>query len=91
MCWVGETRLGIGRHEQDVRVDNLLVITHWQFYYSIIVTVGISLVKISLGFLLLRLVQKRLYRNCLIGMIGPSPSSLRTPNSLFSPFLPLLP
>lgn len=69
-CWIGETRLGIGRHVQYVGAENLIAITRWEFYHSISVTVGISLVKISLGFLLLRLVRKRLYRNFLIGMIG---------------------
>ncbi|PVH82004.1 hypothetical protein DL98DRAFT_514370 [Cadophora sp. DSE1049] len=55
ICFVGETHNGKGMHTKSIRPDEMIRLSHWTFFHSIIVTVGISLVKLSVAFFLLRL------------------------------------
>ncbi|PBP16420.1 hypothetical protein BUE80_DR012875 [Diplocarpon rosae] len=45
--YVGECSNGKGMHSASIRPDEFVRILQWQFYHSVIVTVGISLVKLS--------------------------------------------
>ena len=73
-CFIGEVKLGVGEHITNPQLDrNTETIQEWSFFHAWIVVVGISFVKISIGFFLLRLVQgkwlkvnKHLYREILI-------------------------
>jgi len=69
ICFVGETKLGVGRRSRDISTQALSKIDHWMFFHSLMVTIGISLVKISIAFFLLRLVQAKAYKRFLVGMI----------------------
>jgi hypothetical protein len=69
-CFVGECKAGIGRHIQFISPSNLETIYHWLYFHSIIVTVGISLVKISVGLLLLRLMPGKWYQRFLWAMMS---------------------
>ncbi|KAK2629560.1 hypothetical protein QTJ16_000380 [Diplocarpon rosae] len=42
-CYVGECSNGKGMHSASIRPDEFVRILQWQFYHSVIVTVGISL------------------------------------------------
>lgn len=44
-------------------------IYHWEFFHSLLVMTGISLVKISIAFFLFRLVNERWYKHFLTGMV----------------------
>ena len=50
----------------------MAVLSKMSFYHSIFVMLGISAVKLSIGFFLLRVAQKSKYRKFIIGMIGNS-------------------
>ena len=50
-------------------------INHWQFYHYIVVVLGISLIKLSIAFLLLRFVRVVAYKRFIWVMIGESSSS----------------
>lgn len=69
-CFVGECKAGVGRYIQFISPSNLETIYHWIYFHTILVTVGIILVKISIGLLLLRLMQGRWYQRFLWAMIG---------------------
>jgi hypothetical protein len=69
ICFIGETHHGIGMHENTILMADTIAELHWNFFESLIVMVGISLVKISIAFFLLRLVTKG-YRIFIICMIG---------------------
>ena len=70
ICGIAETKNGIGRHEVYIPIPELENLLHWQFYHSIVIMCGISLVKISIGFFLLRFVNSKIYKRVVIGMIG---------------------
>ena len=70
ICFVGETQNGIGRHIQYISAVDMGKILHWQFFHSLWIMMGISFVKMSVGFFLLRLVAGRWYKRFLTGMIG---------------------
>src|SRR5277367_5764026 len=53
VCFVYETKSGIGRDIQDIGPSEFQTLLHWQFYHSIMNMVGVSLVKISIGLFLL--------------------------------------
>ena len=74
VCFIGETRNGVGMHTKYIRPDEFKRMLHWQFFHSLIVTVGISLVKLSVAFFLLRLVPGKNYKWFLYGVIGMLPS-----------------
>ncbi|KAH7317763.1 phosphatidylserine decarboxylase [Rhexocercosporidium sp. MPI-PUGE-AT-0058] len=61
-CFIGETHNGKGMHTASIRPDELIRMFHWNFFHSIIVTVGISLVKLSVGFFLLRLATGKAHK-----------------------------
>lgn len=73
-CFVGETHNGKGMHAASIRPDEFVRYFHWTYFHSIIVTVGISLVKLSVGFFLLRLATGKPHRIFLWCVIGKSPS-----------------
>ncbi|KAI9050571.1 hypothetical protein LZ554_005732 [Drepanopeziza brunnea f. sp. 'monogermtubi'] len=69
ICYVGGTKNGRGRYTADIRPDEMVRMLHWQFYHSIANTVGISLVKFSVAFFLLRLVPGKRFKMFLWGAI----------------------
>ncbi|MCJ1316300.1 hypothetical protein MMC15_001621 [Xylographa vitiligo] len=70
ICFVGETQNGVGRHTVFLSPQNQEEISHWAFYHWVVVTVGISFVKLSVAFLLLRLVTSVWYKRLLWGTIA---------------------
>lgn len=70
VCFVGETHHGLGMHTTSIPFPELIKEIHWNFFHSIIVTLGISLVKVSIAFFLLRLVTGKAYKVFLICMLG---------------------
>ncbi len=57
-CFIGEVKEGVGEHITNPQlVENLDTVQEWSYFHAWIVVVGISFVKISIGFFLLRLVQ----------------------------------
>jgi hypothetical protein len=50
--------------------ESYSAIMHWQFFASIIIMVGISLVKLSIAFVLLRFVETKHFRRLLWFMVG---------------------
>jgi hypothetical protein len=82
VCLVFETRYGAGRHFRDIELDEFGQLVYWQYIHGPLLVSGISLVKISLGFFLLRFVQGVWYKRFIIFMIGrPPPSGLPTDTS----------
>jgi len=69
ICFIGETNHGVGMHTFSITPDEFVKMLHWQFFHSLIVTLGISLVKISVACFLLRLVPGKAYRWFLYGMM----------------------
>jgi len=61
-CFVGETHNGKGMHMKSIRPDESIRLSHWTYFHSIIVTVGISLVKLSVAFFLLRLAPGKAHK-----------------------------
>jgi FtsH-binding integral membrane protein len=57
-------------HNRDISKEQMVVIQHWTFYHNIFVTLGISLVKISVACFLVRLVPQKAYKIFLYCMIG---------------------
>lgn len=72
ICFIGETHHGIGMHEIAITIPMLEKLLHWQFYHSLIVVFGISLIKISIACFLLRLVTGKAYKIFIYCMIGKS-------------------
>ncbi|KAF2997257.1 hypothetical protein E8E14_001573 [Neopestalotiopsis sp. 37M] len=69
VCLVEETKYGAGRHFIDIRLDEFAKLAFWQYVHGPLLVTGISLVKISLGFFLLRFVQGLWYTRFIIFMI----------------------
>ncbi|KAM0810935.1 hypothetical protein AB5N19_11288 [Seiridium cardinale] len=69
ICLVAETKYGAGRHFSDVTLDEFSQLSYWQYIHGPLLVSGISLVKISLGFFLLRFVQGLWYKRFIIFMI----------------------
>ena len=59
-CFVGECKAGVGKHVKYISLPNYETIFHWIHFHSLTVMVGISLVKISIAFFLLRLVPREM-------------------------------
>jgi hypothetical protein len=59
-------------HTASITAEEFVKMLHWQFFHSLTVTLGISLVKISVAFFLLRLVPGKAYKWFLYGMISES-------------------
>ncbi|OAP64509.1 hypothetical protein AYL99_00481 [Fonsecaea erecta] len=70
ICFVGESNAGeLGRHPALVSLPDATLFSHWRFFHSIIIMVGISLVKISIAFFLRRFVPSKSYQRFLMGCI----------------------
>ncbi|OQV06086.1 hypothetical protein CLAIMM_10717 [Cladophialophora immunda] len=70
VCFVGESNAGeLGRHPSLVSLPDATLFSHWRFFHSIIIMVGISLVKISIAFFLRRFVPNKNYQRFLLGCI----------------------
>jgi len=68
---VFEVKLGMGKHETDPSLmSNFGQIMQWTYYHSIIIVVGISLMKMSVGLFLFRLVQGTRYKRFIIAMLA---------------------
>ncbi|RQM05729.1 hypothetical protein DH86_00003574 [Scytalidium sp. 3C] len=85
VCFIGETHHGLGWHTADITETMMIKLEHWSFYLSLAVTIGISLVKISIGFFLLRLVPGKKLKWFLYTMIAVLQSRfLQTPDWTYS-------
>ncbi len=71
-------------HTKDITFPELGKMLHWQFFHSLTVTLGISLIKLSVAFFLLRLVPAKAYKFFLSGMISKLP---HTPREAFYVFV----
>jgi hypothetical protein len=70
ICFTGESAAGgLGRHTSLVSDADAEKFNHWRFFHSIIIMVGISLVKISIACFLRRFVPNKNYQRFLIGAI----------------------
>ena len=70
ICVFFETKYGIGHHQSTISIPDFETLLHWQFYHSIVIMAGVSLVKISVGLFLLRFVNSKAYKRFVIGMIS---------------------
>jgi len=67
---IEEVKLGVGEHYGNPhQLSNFSNILYWSYYHSFTIVMGISLVKISVGFFLLRLVQGKWYKRFIIAWI----------------------
>lgn len=63
--FVAEVKLGVGEHLSNPQLlGNVNSIVRYLWFHTWIMVLGISFVKISVGFFLLRLVQGKLYKVC---------------------------
>ncbi|KAL1998723.1 hypothetical protein VTN02DRAFT_5679 [Thermoascus thermophilus] len=68
-CFAGESRHGLGRYNQYITQADQVMLRKYTFYHSIVVMVGISAVKMSVGFFLLRVAEQTRFRKLIIGML----------------------
>ncbi|CZT51243.1 uncharacterized protein RSE6_12363 [Rhynchosporium secalis] len=69
-CVIGEVNLGVGHHLGFPKLmANQMIIAHYSWFHAWINVLGTSLVKVSIGLFLLRLVQGKWYKRILIGWI----------------------
>ncbi|KAL2802986.1 hypothetical protein BJX63DRAFT_413326 [Aspergillus granulosus] len=70
-CFVGETRVGMGQFAAAIEFNNTNgKLMQWIWWHALVVVLGISLVKISLGFFLLRFTtQKKWLKWFIIGSL----------------------
>ncbi|KAK8109515.1 hypothetical protein PG999_007652 [Apiospora kogelbergensis] len=68
VCFIGECETGAGKHFWDVDFSLFPAFLRWQYIHGILLVVGISLVKISIGFFLLRLIKHKWYRRIVVVM-----------------------
>jgi len=65
--FVEEVKLGVGEHFGNPhQFSNFSSILHWGYFHGIVLVTGISSVKVSVGFFLLRLVQGKWYKRVII-------------------------
>ncbi|KAF2737662.1 hypothetical protein EJ04DRAFT_510103 [Polyplosphaeria fusca] len=71
-CFVVETHYGLGKHMAVMMMDPIMYMNFlkWLYVHSILVMVGVSSVKISIAFFLMRLSTKSTYKRFLYGVIG---------------------
>lgn len=67
-CLIGESKHGLGRYSKFI--TDWAMLSKWTYAHAIIIVVGISLVKISLGFFLFRFAARTRFRWFIIGTIG---------------------
>ncbi|KAL4808035.1 hypothetical protein BDV18DRAFT_158154 [Aspergillus unguis] len=70
-CFIGESRHGLGQYNDAIFAnDDWETLTMWFWSHAIIIVLGISLVKISIGFFLLRFAtQGKILKRFLLGSI----------------------
>ncbi|EAW12395.1 uncharacterized protein ACLA_063640 [Aspergillus clavatus NRRL 1] len=69
-CFIGETEHGLGHYSADIGLNDRMPLNKYMFFHAIIIVTGISSVKISLGFFLLRFTsQNKVLRKILIGTL----------------------
>ncbi|KAF2786396.1 hypothetical protein K505DRAFT_318523 [Melanomma pulvis-pyrius CBS 109.77] len=80
-CFNMETHYGIGKHFLVLIADpaNFMKITHILYFHSLIIMIGVSTVKISIAFFLLRLAPRKSHAMFLYGVIAAWNSALRPP------------
>jgi len=62
-CMIQEVKLGVGEHLGNPhQTANFAAILHYSYFHGSAIVIGISSVKISVGFFLLRLVQGKWYK-----------------------------
>jgi hypothetical protein len=71
-CFVGESHHGLGQYNAAIAANNdNEMLSKWFWPHAIILVLGISLVKISIGFFLLRFTtQKRFLKPFIMGSLG---------------------
>jgi hypothetical protein len=62
--------LGFGKHFWAIPFDNILGVARLLWIVTLLYAVGISFVKLSVAFFLLRIIQRPVCRRLLYGMIG---------------------
>lgn len=66
-----EVGKGVGRHNADpIYLENMSIIIKISFVRGLLLVTGISLVKISVGLFLLRIVEGTVYKRIILGTIG---------------------
>ncbi|KAI7157270.1 hypothetical protein KC349_g5757 [Hortaea werneckii] len=70
VCFVGETRNGLGRHFSCLSDKERSVLAHWQFFHNLSVMFGVVFVKISIAVFLMRLAPKPEWKRYLWGAIA---------------------
>lgn len=71
ICMFIEVSKGVGRHSGDpIYLQNFSTILKIGFFRGIFLVTGISLVKISVGLFLLRIVEGTVYKRIILGTIG---------------------
>ncbi|KAL3480909.1 hypothetical protein BJX99DRAFT_206021 [Aspergillus californicus] len=69
-CFIGESHHGLGQYMEAIPYDELEILAKWFWPHALIVVLGISLVKISLGFFLLRFTtQKKFLKPFILGSL----------------------
>ncbi|KAI6815787.1 hypothetical protein KC364_g11140 [Hortaea werneckii] len=69
VCFVGETRNGLGKHFPCLSDKDRSVLAHWQFFHNLSVMFGVVFVKLSIAFFLMRLAPKPEWKRYLWGAI----------------------
>lgn len=70
MVFIALERLGIGRHLYAIPANNLTQLVRWQWYFTLFIAIGISFVKLSVAFFLLRIIHRPYYQRFLYSMIS---------------------
>lgn len=72
-CFIGETHRGLGHYSRDIGLEDLGPLSKWTFFHAIVIVLGISSVKMSLAFFLLRFAsQNKRIKRFIIGALGQS-------------------
>ena len=64
--------MGLGLHAEAFPLENIFPFFKIMYFYSILVIFAYSFIKLSIGFFLLRLVDRTRWRPFLIGMLSMS-------------------
>jgi hypothetical protein len=70
VIFIALERLSIGKHIYAIPPDNLNQLARWQWYFKLFFMIGISFLKLSVTFFLLRIIHWPYYRRFLYSMIG---------------------
>ncbi|GFF25030.1 nitrogen assimilation transcription factor nirA [Aspergillus udagawae] len=69
-CFIGETHYGLGHYSSDIGLKDFGPLAKWTFFHAIVIVLGISSVKISLAFFLLRFAtQNKFIKRFIIGAL----------------------